>query len=126
MRQAYEVWDVVPGRDVRASVEGVIDDWEGFRILLRDYETDRVLRIAFGSHVAYQNRDESDLDGEAARSDGLGRGCFYRVRGSEFEARFKADSGRQFGDLKHFAIITDTDCIDVLVTGEPKIEQLCG
>ena len=71
MRQTHEVLGIVPGRVVRASVEGVIDDREGFRVLLRDHETDRILRIAFGSHVAYQNRDESDLDGEAARSDGL-------------------------------------------------------
>lgn len=124
MRQTYEVWDVVPGRLVRASVEGVIDDWEGFRVLLRDHETDRMFRIAFGSRVAYQNRDESDLDGEAARSNGLGRGCFYRVHGSEFEARFKADSVRQFDNLKHFAIITDADCIDVLAIEEPQVEQL--
>lgn len=93
-------------------------------MLLRDHETDRVLRIAFGSHVSYQNRDESDLDGEAGRSDGLGRGCFYRVRDSEFEARFRADSARQFRELQHFAIVTDTDCIDVLATDEPTVEQL--
>ena len=124
MRQTYEVWDIVPGRVVRVSVEGVIDDWEGFRVLLKDHETDRLLRIAFGSHAAYQNRDESDLDGEATRSEGLGRGCFYFVRSSEFEARFRADSARQFGNLKHFAIITDADCIDVLATEEPQVEQL--
>jgi hypothetical protein len=124
MRQSYEVWNVVPGRSVRVSVEGVIDDWEGFRVLLRDHETDRVLRIGFGSHVAYQNRDESDLDGEAARSEGLGRGCFYRVVDSEYQVRFKADSARQFGELMHFAIITEADCIDVLATEEPKVEQL--
>ena len=124
MRQTYEVWDIVPGRVIRATVESVVDDWEGFRVLLRDQETNRMLRIVFGSHVAYRNRDESDLDGEAARSNGLGRGCFYRVRDSEYEAAFKADSARQFGNLKHFAIVTDTDCVDVLTTEEPTIEQL--
>lgn len=124
MNQTYEVWDVVPGQAIRVSVEALIDDWEGFRVLLRNHETDRVLRIVFGSHVAYQNRDESDLDGEAARSEGLGRGCFYRVRFSEFEVRFKSDSARQFGELKHFAIITDTDCIDVLTLDDPTVEQL--
>lgn len=124
MRQIYEVWDVVPGRSVQASIEGVIDDWEGFRILLRDHETNRMLRISFPACVAYQNRDESDLDGEAARSEGLGRGCFYRVRGSEFEARLKSDSARQFSDLRHFAIITDADCVDVLATDDPVVESL--
>jgi len=124
MRQTYRVWDVIPGRVVQVSVEGVIDDWEGFRILLRDHETDRIVRISFDSHVAYQKRDESDLDGEASRSDGLGHGCFYRVHGSEFAGRFKADTARQFHELHHFAIITETDCIDVLVTAEPKVECL--
>jgi hypothetical protein len=124
MRQTYEVWDVLPGRALKVSVEALVDDWEGLRVLLRDYDTDRVLRIAFNRHVAYQNRDESDLDGESARSEGLGRGCFYRVRGSEFEARFKADSAKQLGELKHFAIITDADCIDVLAKEEPKVDQL--
>jgi hypothetical protein len=124
MHQIYEIWDVVPGRDVRVSVEGLVDDWEGFRVLLKDHETDRVLRIAFDTHVAYQNRDESDFAGEAARSDGLRRGCFYRVKNSEFEARFKSDSARQFEMLKHFAIVTDMDCIDVLATDEPRVEQL--
>jgi hypothetical protein len=124
MTQYYQIWDVIPGKDVRATVECVIDDWEGFRVLLRDHTTDRVFRINFGSHVAYINRDESDLDGEAARSNGLGRGCFYRVQASEFEARFKSDSARRFDNLKHFAIITDTDCIDVLATDEPVVDQL--
>lgn len=124
MKQIYEVWDVIPGRVIRVSVEGVIDDWEGFRVLLRDHETDRVIRIAFDSHVAYQNRDESDLNGEAARSDGLGRGCFYRVRDSEFVTRFISDSARQFQALKHFAIVTDMDCIDVLALEDPTIECL--
>lgn len=122
MRQTYEVWDVVPGRVVRVSVEGLIDDWEGLRVLLRDHETDRVIRVAFASHVAYQNRDESDLDGEAMRSEGLGRGCFYRVRSSEFASRLKADTARQFQELNHFAIFTETDCIDVLTTEEPKVD----
>ena len=124
MNQKCAVWDIIPGRKILASIEGVIDDWEGFRILLRDHETDRILRIAFNSHVAYQNRDESDLDGEAARSEGLGNGCFYRISDSEFLARFRADSARKFSNLKHFAIITDVDCMDIIASDEPTVEQL--
>ena len=124
MRQIYELWKIFPDREIRATVEGVIDDWEGFRVLLKDHETDRVVRIIFSSHVAYLNRDESDLDGEAARSEGLGRGCFYLIQNSEFAARFKADSVRQFSKLKHFAIITDSDCIDVLAVDDPAVELL--
>ena len=124
MKQSYEIWDVVPGRSVFASVEGLIDDWEGFRLLLRDYEGDRMFRITFPAFVAYQNRDESDLHGETVRSDGLGRGCFYRVKNSEFVARFKMDSLRDSYVLEHFAIVTDSDCVDVLATEEPIFEYL--
>ena len=124
MSQTYEVWDVVPGRTVKVSIEGLIDDWEGFRVLLRDHETDRLMRVAFGSHVAYQCRDESDLEGEAERSEGLGRGCFYRVRNSEFEQRLRADSARRYGTLHHFAIVTDTQCVDVMAKDEPIVDQL--
>jgi hypothetical protein len=124
MSQIYDVWEIEPGRDVRVSVEALIDDWEGFRVLVKDHGTQRIVRIAFDSHVAYLNRDESDLDREAARSSGLGRGCFYRVRESEFASRFQANSARQFSHLNHFAIVTDIDCIDILATGEPRVERL--
>jgi hypothetical protein len=122
--QIFEVWEPIPGRTIDASVEALIDDWEGFRVLLRDHETNRVIRIAFGSHVAYQSRDEGDFVGEASRSIGLGRGCFYRVSDSEYLARFNADSVRQLQRLMHFAIITDMDCIDVLALDEPDVKQL--
>lgn len=124
MSQIFEVWEPIPGQAIDVSVEAVIDDWEGFRVLLRDHEANRVIRIAFSSHVAYQNRDEGDFVGEAGRSTGLGRGCFYRVSDSEYLARFNADSVRQLQGLKHFAIITDTDCIDVLALHEPDVERL--
>jgi hypothetical protein len=124
MRQHYEVWDIVPGRKIDALVDGVIDDWEGFRVLLRVRETNEVVRISFDNHVAYQNRDESDLVGEAARSDGLRRGCFYIVQDSEFACRFTTDTARQFKSIKHYAIVTDADCIDVLATNEPTVDFL--
>ena len=124
MDQIYEIWDIVPGRVVRVSVEGLIDDWEGFRVLVRDHETDRIIRIAFDSNIAYQNRDEGDLIGEAGRSSGLGRGCFYIVRNSEFVQRFTAGSARQFSTTTHYAIFTESDCIDVLASEKPRIDHL--
>jgi hypothetical protein len=123
MIQKYEVWDIIPGRIIYVSVEAVIDDWEGFRIMLRDHETNRMIRVLFEYHVAYQNRDESDLEGEASRSEGLGRGCFYCVKNSEFEQRFRVDSLRQCKEFKHFAIITDAACIDILAIENPEVTQ---
>lgn len=124
MTQRFEVWRIEPGKDVQVSVEALIDDWEGFRLLLRDHATDRIVRLAFETCVAYRNRDESDLDSEAARSEGLGRGCFYRVAESEFLQTFEKESARQFQGLMHFAIVTDSDCVDVLATHDPRVERL--
>ena len=124
MQQEYVVWEIFPGRFISVSVESVVDDWEGFRLLLRDHHSNRILRVHFASQVAYQCRDESDLEGEAARSTGLGKGCFYRVIHSEFVARFRLDSARQFDNLKHFAVITDNECVDVLALSDPVVTEL--
>lgn len=104
------------------TVEALIDDWEGFRVLLRCHESNRLIRIAVDAHMAYQNRDEGDLAGEAGRSSGLGRGSFYIVANSEFAQRFASDSTRQFKTMTHYAIVTDVDCIDVLAAEEPAID----
>jgi hypothetical protein len=124
MTQRYEIWRPINNESPEVSVEALHDDWEGFRVLLREHGSERVIRVAFNAHVAYQNRDESDLHGEALRSEGLMRGCFYLVRDSEFAQRFAADSLRDCSRLKHFAIITDTDCIDVLAPEDPQVQRL--
>ena len=124
MTQMYEPWNPFSGPSPKVSIEALIDDWEGFRVLLRSHETNRLVRLTFSTQIAYQNRDEGDLAGEASRSTGLGRGCFYVVANSEFARRFASDSARRFKEIKHFAIVTDADCIDVLAVDEPSVELL--
>ena len=128
LKQTYEIWDIGFPEAKDVSIDALIDDWEGFRILMRDHLTNRVLRITFDTHLAYQSRDESDFIGEAIRSDGFDRGghVFYRVRKSEFVARYLRDSLRGFGDseLTHFAIVTGDQCIDIIALSEPRIEDL--
>jgi len=124
-KPSYEVWEVIEGRtDLRVSLEALIDDWEGFRLLLRDFQTDRMIRIAFPSVIAYQTRDESDLDGESARSTGLKRGSFYQSINSEFLDRFVADSARTPENVVHFLVVTNSDCVDVLTSGRPVVTRL--
>jgi hypothetical protein len=125
MRQAYETWNVAPGLDVAdVTIEAVIDDWEGFRVLLRDHNGGRIFRITFEKHVAYLCRDESDLVGEVSRSDCVKGRLFYQVRNSEFLQRFAVDSAREYRDLRHYAIMTGVHCVDVLTQAEPRIEWL--
>jgi hypothetical protein len=129
-RQIFEILDLgLPvARDI--SIDALIDDWEGFRVLLRNHLTNGVTRIAFDTHLAYLSRDESDFIGEALRSEGYGRdgfhGSFYRVRNSEFVARYLRDSLRGYSasDLAHFSIVTGDQCIDVIALSDPRVEDL--
>jgi hypothetical protein len=129
LKQVYEAYNVVLPGACDISVDVLIDDWEGFRILLRNHITNGVIRIAFDTHLAYQARDESDFIGEAPRSEGFdrgGNGCFYRVRNSEYVARYLRDSLRGYAssELTHFAIVTGDQCIDVIALTEPRIDDL--
>jgi hypothetical protein len=122
--QIYQTWDI--GLSVDVTVEALIDDWEGFRVIVRDYKSGRMIRIAFDTKVAYQNRDESDAIGELQRAQSREPSQFYRVTNSEFIARFMRDTARPYisENLRHFAIITESDCIDVLAETDPRIEDL--
>jgi hypothetical protein len=126
----FEIWDVGLPRAGQISIDALIDDWEGFRVLMRDHLTNGVVRVAFDTHLAYQCRDESDFIGEAQRSEGFGRGgvfsSIYRVKNSEFIARYLKDSLRGYSknELTHFSIVTGDQCIDVIALTEPRIEYL--
>jgi hypothetical protein len=67
-QQIYAAWDLGFSEPLDLTVEALIDDWEGFRILLRNHKTGRMIRIAFDTHAASQNRDETDVVGELSRS----------------------------------------------------------
>jgi hypothetical protein len=123
-QQIFDVWDVGLKEAKDLTIEGVHDDWEGFRILVSPYLGARLVRIAFDEPAAYLRRDESDLQGDRVRSTGLGRGNFYIVRNSEFLDRFLRDALRSRGSLNHYAIYSGVDCIDVLADEPPSIEEL--
>lgn len=127
VKQVFETWEIdLPGaRDI--SIDALIDDWEGFRVLVRNHVTNGVVRISFDTHLAYQSRDESDFIGEAKRSEGFGSGgSIYRVMNSEFIARYLRDSLRAHtsSEMAHYAIVTGDQCIDVIAVTEPRIEDL--
>ncbi|MDB5153422.1 MAG: hypothetical protein JWR54_2173 [Mucilaginibacter sp.] len=54
-------WEPVDNIPARLYLEGLHDDYEGLRLLLKgENATDRVLRIQFSSHLGYRNVDESN------------------------------------------------------------------
>ena len=112
----------------RVYCEGIHDDYEGFRILLSDQDKHSpMLRLFFENPFLYQNRDESymishtNIEGSFEFPH-----AFYIIENSDLVERFhnKSASVYRDRDLKHYAIYTSNDCIDVLSDLEPKAEVL--
>ena len=124
MSQIYQIWTPIKDDAGYVSIESLVDDKGGLSVLLREHGSDRFLKFLFKDRLMYQCRDESDLEGDASRSEGLGRGCLYVVKDSELLARFTKDSVRYYEGIMHFAFVTDADCIDVLALAHPSVEYL--
>lgn len=122
MSQLYQIWAPIQGIAAYLSIESLTDDKDGLSVLLREQGSNRLIKFLFKDCLMYQCRDESDIEGEASRSEGLGRGCLYIVEDSELLARFMKDSVRYYEGIMHFSFITDADCIDVLALAQPLVE----
>lgn len=116
-KQVYEAWKTISIGTKYISIDAIIDDWEGFRIIMNS--SDQKIRVAFPGKLSYLVRDESDLHGDALRSSGLGNGSFYIVHHSDYKARFISDSISSYENVNHYAIVTDGDCVDVLTCQDP-------
>lgn len=122
--QRYEVWNPHPDAMPAVNIIEIVERSAGLRILVQEYETDRLLAIFFDTHEAYQRRNESWIAGDASRMDGLGKGSYYLVGNSSFIARFLAESLLPRKGIRHFSIITDSLCMDILATENPRTEYV--
>ncbi len=56
-----EKWEPLPNIPSKLYLEGLHDDYEGFRVLLKgEAKSNRMLRIYFPTHLAYRNVDETN------------------------------------------------------------------
>ena len=126
MKNIYNIWK--PFEDIPRTLycEGIHDDHEGFRILLRENECSPVLRIMFDAVRSYRNSDEGDLLRTVASINDPGRSSLFKVDNSSWVEWFHEETFDIHKDreIKHFAIYTPNDCIDVLSVFEPKVEWL--
>ena len=122
-------WNPFPNeKNQRIYCEGVHDDYEGFRILLTGEEkASPMLRLSLENTLYYQNRDEGYFF-----NYGNIQGAFdyphpfYIIEYSELIQKFHIESENTFSELniKHYAIYTCNDCIDILSEKEPKAVNL--
>lgn len=128
-KQIIEPW-IIPNVDNSANyyIEAIHDNYEGFRILLRSSILEgKMLRINFNDKLSYRNTDESfylKLWG-SMNKEILGK-TFYIISNSDYADFFNDQTLDIYRDWKiiHYAIYTNSDCIDILSIQQPIIEWL--
>lgn len=110
------------------QVEGLYDDYEGFRILLRGGTPSRVYRVNFGDYyLGYRNFDESErLKSLPFFPLNTREWCLFKSTDSDFTNWIIEESNgiQEKDDVTHYYIVTPNDVIDVLCLKEPIIEEL--
>ncbi len=111
------------------NCEGVLDDYEGFRILARGENlSSPMYRILFDCVVAYSSIEESSSFNDARRGPGItADGCCFKVGDSWYldELHHISSGVRKGEDIRHYAFYFSNQCIDVLAYDQPKVENLC-
>ena len=130
LNQKFELWKPLPDIPGDLYVEAVLDDWEGFRILLRPHDPKKgMLRIEFEHTYAYRNMNESYRLTTWANWPGpapAGNPGLLLVRNSSWLSEFHSESQNVYHDEKivHYAIFSPEDCVEVLSASEPRVEWL--
>jgi len=110
------------------NCEGLLDDYEGFRILVTgDEKGSPIFRIAFDNVESYYSIEESSSFNDERRKSGLTQNGFcFIVENSWFIKEFhNISSGiREGTNLNHYAFYFSNQCIDVLAYQEPIVENL--
>lgn len=104
--------------------EAIYDDYEGFRILLKgEEESSPTLIFEFNNARAYRKLDEGDILRTIDSIDNPGRSSLYLVDNSSWLEWFIEDGYgiNKDSKIKHYAIYTPTDCIDILSEAPPNV-----
>ncbi len=123
----FTKWEPLPEISSHLTCEGLHDDYEGFRILLKGTEPDSLtLRITFDPALAYRNVDEGDLLQTISEIKSPGESSLFIVKNSSWKKWFNEESSglHNDDDIIHYAIYTADDCIDVLSAFAPNVEWL--
>jgi len=108
-----------------SEVLKIIDDTEGLKILLKELDSKRVFQIFFSDSLAYRNMNESYLlKIWSSIDDNILGNILYKIENSSYIDYFNDMSLGLYSswEIKHYAIHTGQDCIDVLTTVPPVVE----
>ena len=126
----YQKWNPVPHLENKALyVEAVHADWEGFRIWFSTENRNAgvVTIVRFDAALMYVNSDESYRLSPIKNSEQMKfPHLFWQVENSELLKEFHRQSVEIYKDweIKHYAFLSASDCIDVLSAVEPTFHNL--
>jgi hypothetical protein len=124
----YIRWNPLPARERRRLYcEAVHDDWEGFRIWLRPDTAGPMLIVTSHGVQFYACSNESKRLATIANQAPLDfPHAFWIVEDSALLAEFHRQSCSTTDDLKitHYAILSASDCVDVLALEPPVFSGL--
>ena len=130
--EVYQRWNPFPGEKTPLYVEGIHDDYEGFRILLCGEEkSSPMLRLLFdSSHLFYRVvRESCWLNADIPKSliNDIGRGHrFFTVSDSRL-LRWLIDVSSGTYDsptIRHYFLCMANEVIDVVACDAPKADNL--
>lgn len=109
-------------------VEGLHDDYEGFRVVVKSENPSKVFCIKFDSYyLGYRNFNESErLKSLPLFPENSREWCLFKSTKSKFiEWVVNESQGVQSGEkITHYFIVTSDDIIEILCLKEPVIEEL--
>ncbi len=110
------------------TIDGLYDDYEGFRILVRGGKPSNVYRISFGDYyLGYRNFDESErLKSLSQFPVNCREWSLFKADDSDFIDWVHSESNhiQLKEDITHFYIVTQNDIVEILCLKEPIIEEL--
>jgi hypothetical protein len=126
-KPVYEKWNPTADIPARLVFEEVRHADGHFSVLLRrESKENSVLRVFFDSVLFYRTINESYLLRTLQMVENLGGASLYIVDNSPLLSWFHEESLNIYNDwrIKHYAILTPDECIDILASIEPVVEWL--
>lgn len=122
----YKKWDPLPNIPSTLDIVCIHNDHNHFYVLLKTENSSSVLRIMFEFVLFYRGMDEGYLLRTWNNINKERNASLYVVEDSSLISWFHDESFHVGQDLniRHYSILTDEDCIDILSSVEPVVEWL--
>jgi hypothetical protein len=126
INETYKEWLTFLKISGKVLVDKLEDTEEGLSIFLSfpSYSTfkGKKVQIRFDAYIAYRNMDES-YRAKTFNETGGFKESLYLIEGSKW-LRWLHDESvgiYQDNDIKHYTIITEADCVDILSEFPPEV-----